>query len=342
MNIQFTKYAIHPINSEQSSVKHVNIPGGAEIESYLTDLLASDASKTESRAYKWSSGKQEVKTLILDAIRDLSAFAPRSQRVAERLHSIERNARAKYHRITELQRGSLFQIFYKRNDVLNFLVAKVFTTNFLDEADYKAHAGLPFQKRVLKTCTVQFDDGLNIESVMVSDSNSEIADYWWREFLELEELSSNEQNTKTAFASIETFLSRRLQSQSKSDYHYLRNNLIGYFKTSHSYSHQNMVAYVFGEYRPVNSSIDMNAIKADAMLLPQKKGFQARFTITPDIIKRRFRDTIPLTPNISLEIIGQRGPDEIMAHKMSDGTKGVFIQSTLGYDSFQTGHSNNS
>ena len=118
---------------------------------------------------------------------------------------------------------------FKRNGVEMILIAKVDLNSFLDQTDFKKHAGLPFEKRILKTCLVEFAQQNEIAKITVSDTNN--AKYWWKDFLELEEITSDEKNTKLAFNSIDHTLGVQLKRNFPSDYTYLRNNFIGYFRT---------------------------------------------------------------------------------------------------------------
>ena len=69
-------------------------------------------------------------------------------------------------------------------------------------------------------------------SIILSDSNPNISSFWFDSFLELKPISNNEKNTKTAFLKIDAFINRQVTKISKADGTELRNNLIGYMRTS--------------------------------------------------------------------------------------------------------------
>jgi hypothetical protein len=136
-----------------------------------------------------------------------------------------------------------------RGGVEMILIAKVDLNSFLDQADFKKHAGLPFEKRILKTCLLEFSGANEVAKILISDSNN--AEYWWKDFLELEAVKDDANNTKTTFFAIERTLAQRLKEKHPSDYTYLRNNLIGYFRTHENFSFEEFQRSVFAPTGPM-------------------------------------------------------------------------------------------
>lgn len=65
-------------------------------------------------------------------------------------------------------------------------------------------------QKIWKTCLFEIDD-LNSVKFLARIYSNTVAKYWWHDFLELNELQSDELNTKRAFKAVESTLSRNLK-----------------------------------------------------------------------------------------------------------------------------------
>jgi hypothetical protein len=328
-------YSIHPIDIDGNSVSRDTVQDEADVKSFVSDLISATVSHDEKRRFLWSSDTTEVRALMGKVAAAPEQFDAACERIAKRLHRTEKDAQKRHEHITDLQRGTLFQLFFKEGEVMYALIAKVFVSRFLDEDDYQAHAGLPFEKRILKTCLVEFDEDCNITSVSLSDSTGRIAEFWWKEFLELEEQTTDEFNTRTAFAAMESFLGRKLKQDFRADYSHLRNHLVSYFRTRGVYSHREMLENVFGSYKPVQPSLDLRKLRQEADKLPETKGFDSTFSIPDGVLDRRCRRVVALSEQIDLQIKDAIDDEAVVAASLRDGTKGVFVRSDTGYDEFR-------
>jgi hypothetical protein len=329
-------YSVHPIDIDTKEVKRDVVGDNADLDSFVNDLLASVAEKEEKRRFAWTASTSEVRAQLGKVIENAENFDEASETIAKRLLIKEKAAQKEHGQITDLQRGTLFQLLFRNGNGLSVLLAKVFNSKFLDEKYRKHDHGLPFERKVLKACLVEFDGDGDVKTVSVSDSNSTIARFWWSNFLELEEQTTDEFNTNTAFASIEALLARRLKKDFKPDYYQFRNHLITFFNTRARYSHKDMLANVFGAYRPINPALEVAKIQQEVGKLPEKKGFDETFDIVPEIVKKRRRTKLALTDQIDIEIKDTIDADAIRAASLKDGTRGVFIRSDVGFESFPT------
>jgi hypothetical protein len=319
-------------------VERQAIADGQDLERFVKELISSPLLKHETRRFHWPSVSALVPALIKNVVCEPKEFDDAAQTLAERLYEKEKNAQSKVaHMDVQVQRGSLIQISFKRDGTPHLLFVKVLLSPFLGEKDYKRQDGYPLENTVLKMCIVELDLSGAPTSVSVADTNRRIAEYWWKDFLELTELTTDEVNTDTAFNSIEALLIRKLKSDYRSDYYHLRNNLIGYFRNNTHYNHTRMLDYVFGDYKPVNKLVDLASIKNAATDLPTKNKFDSRFNIIPERLNKRKRTVIALTDEIDLEIKDaiENLTATIHSATLKDGTKGVFVRSDPGFEYFQ-------
>lgn len=339
MNITDLVYSIHPIDISQDEVERRAVPDGADLEDFVRQLISSPLLENENRRFHWPSNTALVPKHLKDMVSDSNEFEDATQALAERLHEKERDAQKRVARLdVQVQKGSLIQMLFKRDGVPHVLLVKVHLTQFLGEADYRRTDGYPFENTVLKMCLINFNGDSAPVTVAVADTNAQLAEYWWKEFLELTELTTNEFNTKTAFNSVEALLARRLKKDYRADYYQLRNNLVGYFRTKKHYNHTKMLDYVFGDYAPVAGKVDIAELRKAAKELPGRHKFDAAFGIDSKCLDKRRRTVIPLTEQIDLELKDavDNLRETIRSAALEDGTQGVFIRSADGFHYFST------
>ncbi|GIP52911.1 nucleoid-associated protein [Paenibacillus vini] len=298
--------SLHHIDLDNNAIVSKRIDEG-DLDEYLVDLIEAIMETPNSRYFKVQSNTTEIIALINGFMEEKSQdeFIEISEKIANRLLRHEVQAKEKYKNITEIQRGSLIQslIEFTDNREFFFLIAKVEHESFLNTIDLVKQIGLPFEKRVLKTCLLKYNEENEILEIIITDTNNRISTYWWSDFLELEEMNSDEKNTKTAFNAIDLVLTQKLKKQAPSDYTILRNNLIGYFRTQEDFQFDSMVSSVFGNYQSDNiSNEELNEIRRHVTSLPEKKGFDKHFSIIDKEIKARIRKTIQLSDKIELNL----------------------------------------
>lgn len=328
--------SFHPIDLSSSAIISADIGKSGDATAYANDLVENVIKATDQREYKFASLKTEVCQSVLEMVGEKNCAAS-AQTIANRLLKKETEAQESLEKKldVQIQKGSLFQIVFQKDGVEMILITKVDLNSFLDQTDFKKHAGLPFEKRILKTCLIEFSsDKKNIEKVSVCDANN--AKYWWSNFLELEPVTSDENNTKSAFIAIDLTLAKRLKRTHPADYTYLRNNLICYFRTQNRFVFDEFQKAVFGSYKPDDKNLKMNDLVQAINKLPKEKKFDNSFNIIESEIKARFRRVISLTDKIKLEL--SEDVDNLsntIEAKEIGGAKGVFIKSPEGYEAFR-------
>jgi len=165
------------------------------------------------------------------------------------------------------------------------------------------------------------------------DVNAKVAQYWWKEFLELDVVVQDEENTKLAFKAIENKILRPIEKKYKSDFLYLWNTTIAYFRGEGEFSLEHYRDEVIGNYQPFHSDLDMENLKLKCNDLPQSFGFDLRFNKVPGIVKNRFKKELKLSDEIKLLILHDvADPSKTFKAKEDVDGKYIMIRSDLGYE----------
>jgi hypothetical protein len=179
----------------------------------------------------------------------------------------------------------------------------------------------------------------------VYDTNPNLSHYWWKEFLELTKVYSDEDNTENAFEAIDKGVFTKIKKKHPQDYLHLRNSTVHYFRANENFDMQEYLDTVIGNYTPFDSSLDVSEIKTQIRQLPSKPRtpFDEQFTIVKAKIRAKFLNTIPLTSQIDLHLKEDIPNLEtiITAEKDADGTRYVKIKSEQGYQYFSNRQNGN-
>jgi hypothetical protein len=311
-----------------------------DLEDYILQLRTSIIDEKETRMYNMRSETTEVVASVMKILEADKNLTPQSEVIAKRLLKIEVETQDRYDHIAKIKKGSLFITKFIIDGAINILIVKIEHSPFIDESDLKKHIGLPFENEVLKSCLFQFDEEQELISILAHDSNGIIATYWWNTFLELEEISSDVQNTKSAFNAIDSFLSRKIRPTAPSDYTLIRNNLIGYFRTTKKFGIKKMVETVIGDYELLDKDIDIDEIKKALIDLPVKRKFDSNFSIVSEEINARIRKTIKINESVDIRINDFTEDLKSVIHsvKAKDGKKYVqILADDDAYEKFKYG-----
>lgn len=311
-NIKHKKFHLYNIDIENNEVVEVRIPDSTDALTEWVSGLVNRIISEESRQFVFHSKTTEVHQCLRSIVanEDSSEYV---LPVAERLLRIELVADERYKHLKGIVKGSLVIAELEIDGFESFVLAKVEYEKYIDETDLNKHEGLPFEHHIYKTCLVTMEDeyendgeDIVVKELLIGDSNSQIAAYWSDEFLESRELKTDELNTVNAFKAAESLLKAKIGKKYPGDYKVLRNNLIGYFRTSESYSHTKMVEHVIGKYQPNEPDLNINAIKDKLLKLPNEVGksrsFDSVFEIKPSEIKAKYKSSYRVTDQIEIRI----------------------------------------
>src|SRR5690606_26585694 len=109
---------VHNLNVEEEKVVKRSITEGA-LNDYVIDLIQKIDENDNKRQYKFESEKVEINTLIQEIFKsrfDHEIINQNADRIANRLVKKERATQDRYSQIMDLQRGSLIQSVFEKDD----------------------------------------------------------------------------------------------------------------------------------------------------------------------------------------------------------------------------------
>ncbi|MBS3915553.1 MAG: nucleoid-associated protein [Bacteroidetes bacterium] len=319
---------------------------GIDFDNYLKGLVNLITTGSSGRNFRFDSDTTEIRGQI-SKIFDGHEFSSIATTTVNRLLKKEQEAQAKMAKLgVEIQKGIVVQALVTENDISKFVICKADHSDFLDEINFTISRRLPLKKRVFKAFVCSLNSDNTVTNVLVYDTNPNLSQYWWKEFLELTKVYSDEDNTENAFGAIDKGIFTKIKKKYPQDYMHLRNSTVRYFRANDNFDMQNYLDTAIGNYTPFDNKLDVEEIKSQIKELPTKPRapFDVQFTIVKSKIRAKFLNTIPLTSQIDLHLKEDIPNIEtiITAEKDADGTRYVKIKSDQGYQYFSNGQNGNS
>ncbi|WP_193774390.1 nucleoid-associated protein [Vallitalea guaymasensis] len=285
-----------------------------DVKDYIFNAVYEMIDNKNKRYYKIRTLHKEVIHSILSIYtspnweEDKTYFDTASSIIANRLKETEEKTSDRYGHLNDLQKGSLIQVIYEDAlGHLHYLLAKIEHNKFLDVEDLKFSTGLLVNNRTYKICDISFipeeGESYQVDEIIIADSNrKKISEYWYDGFLEMDELQTDNENTRKAFSAIDNYLNRNVKKQAPADYTIIRNGTIQYFRTQPQFNITEYNDYVFGSYTPESDELNLEVIKEKISDLPRKKSFDSSFSLVPTEVKAKFKREYPITAKIELKI----------------------------------------
>lgn len=300
---------------------------------YIEQLISYINGNTSIREYKTQSVGGEVISSILEIVENRSneeIILQRIDMMAERLLRKEREAQEQVASMDiKVQKGSLILSLIEHDENLLFLLAKVEHIDFFDDTDYSIKSGFSKDtKKIWKTCLFEIDD-VRAEQFCAKIYSNTVAKYWWHDFLELEELQSDECNTKRAFKAIENTLNRNLKKVAPYDHMVIQNAIYLYFSSTEQLDFSEMLERNVKNYTPN----DMTVEKKEELLqklqkLPEEQHFDQQFHPSLSVIKRKMKKTYDVYSGIQIKVTSavEDLGDVIEAYQANDGKRYLKIR----------------
>jgi hypothetical protein len=135
------------------------------------------------------------------------------------------------------------------------------------------------------------------------DNSSRMANYWWKDFLELEVVRKDNVNTKKAFDTIVREIINPIKNISRQDHLNLWNITLGFFKLEGEFSLDYYRDEIIGNYCPYDKRISITDLQTKCNRLPERGGFDQRFVKDASGIKgKQYKKIITLTNEIDLTL----------------------------------------
>lgn len=302
---------------------------------YVRQLITYINGNTSIREYRTRSVNTEVISCILDIVKnqiDSDLVMGKIDFIANRLLLKEREAQTSVaHMDTNVQKGSLIQalLYDEEDDKYTYLLAKVEHTDFVDDSDFSFKSGFSKDmKKRWKSCTFEIDD-LNAASFSAKVYSNTVAKYWYDNFLELDQVVSDEVNTDKAFRAIESTLNRNVKNIAPRDHTLLRNSLIAYFRSNDFIDYNTMITNTVENYHPVELEQEkLEKVIEKLRELPEKHNFDQQFNTVSSAINARIRKVYDVCHGVQLKITDAIDDfdDTIKAYRGNDGNRYIRIK----------------
>lgn len=213
--------SIHIIDYENNRILSRDIP--ATFDEYVGELIEHINRNDSVRDYKTRSRYTEVISgaIAISSQKDnADVVRERTNSIANRLLVKEVEAQGHIGRLnTNVQKGSLIQalLFDEQEHKHVYLLAKVEHSTFVDDVDFSFKTGFSKDKKTIwKSCLIDLPPEESDEYYAKVYSNTS-AKFWSDDFLELDEMISDETNTLKSFKAIETVLNTNLRGVATKD-----------------------------------------------------------------------------------------------------------------------------
>jgi len=320
------------------------------VEDKMSNLYFSDS----NRQYKIKDNTTQVIN-NLQCMVNVSTVEERiesGESIAKRLLNKEKDVQSKIAQLDQdVQKGGLILTSFKKDGIKYCAIVKIHYIDFYEENTFKEQRGLPKKHVILKTsiCKIN-DDGMIDEDFFLSDSTKPkgqgAAKFWWDNFLELQPLINDTENTKKAFTKVDELLKKEFKEDLAS-YWYFRNNLVSYLRAEEQFIFNTMIERTIGalDIEPLDgkeeSEIDRykqvleGKIKS-VQIKDGKRQFDTEFTIDKKEVKARIKRKINLLSNVDLDIRGEiEDFNNTIVPSIEDEKKCLKIFTDNGYDAFK-------
>ncbi|AUN18189.1 hypothetical protein B2H91_06375 [Clostridium botulinum] len=281
----------------------------------IDDLISGIFNKNNYRSYKIKenvsnivTAKSEVASTVSEISNDKWAenLNAVSENLAFKLKEIEVNRQNEIAKLTgKIKTSTFVHAFIEINDEIKHVLAKFEHKAFLDENDLEEHKGIPVEGTILKSCVFSYNYFQDLIDIRVTDNSKRFATYWWDDFLGLEPIKTDKDNSDLAIDSIHSTIKRSLSNYPE-DKMILINRFNGYVKSNQQYNHDEVLSRLFDEYIPINPDAKrkIEKLKEKIEELPLKKGFETSFTIKPETANKKAIDILKVDENININING--------------------------------------
>lgn len=337
MTLKF--YRLYKIDRDNETAVEESFDNLSNIERYVGQVIEKHRSKYE-REYRFIDGEETAKNNVIRILTE-DALDAACQTMANRLLEKERIANERIRRMGHEIPASMFIVV--QDDI-----TETESQLFFIKADYDEYImagsgndgkGLPKNRKIFKSCVFFIrteDENFEIYKIMSHDENSSSSEaaYWYRDFLDLQELTTDEKNSDKAFKATKRDILDPIKKKHKQDYWVIRNRVIAYFRSEGEFDIDHFTNVVIGSYVPFDDTLKVNELKAKAAKLPEKYKFDRKFTKKPEVVKDKFKDSIFLTPDLELKIKQDiQGIESIIDCGKDNGDKKyIKIYSDEGYN----------
>ncbi len=329
---------LYVIDRGTQSVSDVEFQESQPLKDYVMNVLNKVVESAGDREYKFQLHSITMQTW-LNQIIEQDDTERVSKLIAQRLLDEETKAQDRIeHLNVEIPKGMLIVSYVdmelSEHDEKKIVIIKADYDEIIERRTGTLQEGLATKKKFYKAFIANVVSN-RIVKMTTYDSNNTVANYWWKEFLELEVERKNDVNTTNAFNTIEKEIINPIKGKSKQDYLHLWNLTLGYFRLDGEFNLDEYRDNIIGRYIPYDDSISISDLQTKCNNLPNKGDFDRRFSKDLSGIKgKKLKNTIRLTNEIDL-LLKDSIPnlnDVLRPFENEAGEKGMTIISRDAYE----------
>lgn len=327
---------LHHVDVKANKVTPIEIRDDYEdLNTYIEGLVKDILDNPNRRFYNWKDGNTEVKSslphLKNNSVEVETFVLGNAKRLLEKEVKAQELMRSRLPDV-EIQRGSLLHFSIEDGSTHQTIICKVEHDEVVSEIDFELIRGLNTRKKLFKAILVHYDMNGTITHNYVYDKAP--TKYWWDDFLELEPIITDEENTENALNEIDKCLTR--YKKYYVDYIILRNSFLGHFRNKDTLNFTDLVDDVFTNYTPLNEKFPKQRLLDSINKLPSKNIFDTSFPIIKSKINKRKKTSIRLANNLFLNIDDYVNElKNLISLEKEGGNKFVKIKSEVGYDTLE-------
>lgn len=341
------KMKAHIIDREIGNV--INKEASTDLELYVPKLIENIEKSKGLSQYKSENSTMGVIALALESVKKCNdEFDEKTEAILNKnFYSIafrfldkETNAQEKVEQLnTVIKVGCLVQAIIKKENHYQYIIAKVDSTDYLNNFDLRKNRGIEISdKRLGKSCLIDFikneNDDLIIDQIRILLDNK--ASYFHKEFLEVIPIYQDDINTKRMMATVLKRIDENLKSKYPKQRLLLRNTFIHHVRTNDFIDYNKICTEVFDKFLD-NADCDIELydrekLKSELQDLPAKKKFSPQFNkVSKEVKARIFQSEYALNKGIQL-VISDIEQDELLKNiksgKEDGGKQFIMIYTT--------------
>lgn len=279
------------------------------INSYLDDVYKDIVEgKNRRRAYQFSNRQHpagEKTQNLLTALVVNADITATCNFLAQRLKECEDAVRPNAEQMgIEMQKGMLVLFLAENENGKKIVLAKVDSTAIIEDGSGDRKEGVDENRKVFKVFVADVDEGENgqptFNNLLVIDSNTKQSVFWWRDFLLLEQIRKDNENTKKAIDALTIEVINPVKKKNKQDYVQLRSLIYSYFKTNDEFDIEDLANNKIGRYVPVSDDVNVEELKIIALSLPGIAEFDTNFVKDPKEVDKKYKKVVKLSDTMEL------------------------------------------
>jgi len=304
LEIEIEKLTLHHVDIAGNKIESIKLDFNEEnIITYVEALIDEIIINPNNRQYKFKDGKTQVKSSIYKLIRqgeDIEIdLKNNAERLLEKQRAVDEKLKSRNLKV-RVKKGSLIQIHFRQNENNNVLICTVEHDEILNEKSFDINRGLNTQKKVFKAFLIYLENEKRHQEIYLYDKHN--SKYWWYEFLELDHVFTDEENTSVSLEKFVKVIDRERNIEEFSfDATLIRNNVIGYYKTTKIFNFTDLFDIVTN-YESFNKKFPLDRVKEKFLKLRDNNNFDNQFEIIQSKIDKRIVTTIPLGKGLHLKI----------------------------------------